>query len=188
MFIEINFSWLVLSPCFWELPGESALTSLISVVSCFLFFHFYGDREPIGISLREAWIKNEETCPLWGEVEPLKGSQSINAYLGYYWKNLCQNTALLFFTEGDHVRSHMCITTSSKYGSAGLCTELLADLLHKTVNKLVFHVIHNWSHISLDIKSLTWYHSTLPFFSKFIYLFYFHFLRQKAKEPRPKCL
>lgn len=37
VFIEIFLSWLVFSPFFWDFPGESALRSLISVVSCFIF-------------------------------------------------------------------------------------------------------------------------------------------------------
>ena len=82
----------------------------------------------------------------------------------------------------------MSITTLSEYGSAGLGTELLANLFHKIVNKLVFHAIHNWNHISLDIKSLTSYHSTLTSFSKFVFYFILMFLGQKAKEPTPKCL
>lgn len=80
----------------------------------------------------------------------------------------------------------MCITTLSEYGSAGLGTELLAKLFHRIVNRLVFHAIHNWNHIFLDIKSLTSYHSTLTSSSKFVFLFYSNFFGTEGQRANAK--
>ena len=44
--------------------------------------------------------------------------------------------------------------------------------------------IHNWNHISLDIKSLTSYHSTLTFFSKFVFFIFLIFWDRAPKSQR----